>query len=193
MALAFFWAIAVVILAGFAFKLLKEFAHPPGRSASSTVPLPPPNMKEHEVKLYFADENATSLVAEKRDVNLGGGTAPDGVAIVLELIKGPESGNHFATIPAGTRLLSAYELGDILVVDFTRELQANHPGGSAGELVTIYSIVNTVAENLRGIKKVQILIEGEETETLAGHLDIRRPLSPDTKWMTARFSEKSED
>ncbi|MBI5117721.1 GerMN domain-containing protein [Candidatus Poribacteria bacterium] len=192
-ALAVLWAVAVMVLAGFAFKLLKEFSHPPGRRASVQAPVPPPDMKERAVKLYFMDEDAAGLVAEKRSVDLGAGGAVDGAAIISELIKGPESGDHFASIPPGVRLLSAYELGDTLILDFTRELQTNHPGGSAGELATVYSIVNTVTENLRGINKVQILIEGEETETLAGHIDIRRPLSPDTKWMTARFHEKPED
>jgi germination protein M len=191
--LAVLWAVAVVVLAGFALKLLKEFTHPPKKNASAPAPVPLPDMKERAVKLYFMDENAAGLVAEKRSLDIGGEAAVDGAAIISELIKGPESGDHFASIPAGARLLSAYKLGDTLVLDFTRELQTNHPGGSAGELATVYSIVNTMAENLRGINKVQILIEGEETETLAGHIDIRRPLSPDTKWMTARFREKPED
>jgi spore germination protein GerM len=87
-------------------------------------------------------------------------------------------------------LLGAYQLGDTLVLDFSRELQTNHSGGSAGELLTVYSIVNTLAENIHGISRVQILVEGNEVETLAGHLDLREPLSPNTTWMTDMSSEQ---
>lgn len=41
-----------------------------------------------------------------------------------------------------------------------------------------YSIVNTLAFNFPEIKQVQILVEGEETPTLAGRLDLRRLLKP---------------
>ena len=76
-----------------------------------------------------------------------------------------------------------FYLNNVLVLNFSQELQANHSGGSAGELATVYSIVNTMSENLRGVKKVQILLENAEIETLTGHLDLTRPIPPDTKWM----------
>ena len=44
--------------------------------------------------------------------------------------------------------------------------------------MTVYSIVNTLAE-LPEIEMVRFLIEGEEIETLAGHLDLSEPVYPD--------------
>jgi hypothetical protein len=52
-------------------------------------------------------------------------------------------------------------------------------------MLTVYSIVNTAVANLDGIERVQILVEGKEVETLAGHLDLSKPLLPDMKWMSA--------
>jgi hypothetical protein len=51
-----------------------------------------------------------------------------------------------------------------------------HPGGSAAELLTVYAIVNAVTANLPAIMRVQILLDGKEVDTLAGHMDLRRPL-----------------
>ena len=113
------------------------------------------------------------------------GAAADAKAIMEELIKGPLSAELYPTIPADTRLLNAYALGDMLVLDFTHELQTNHAGGSTGELLTVYSIVNTITQNIEGIRRIQMLVEGEEIESLAGHLDLTKPLSPNTKRPTA--------
>ena len=51
-----------------------------------------------------------------------------------------------------------------------------HPGGTLQELMTVYTIVNAVLTNLPDLQDVQILIGGQEVDTLAGHVDLRRPL-----------------
>jgi hypothetical protein len=59
------------------------------------------------------------------------------------------------------------------------------------ELASIYSVVNSLTQNVSGINRVQILIEGAEAETLAGHIDLSRPLVEDlsmTGGGTARSS-----
>ena len=63
-------------------------------------------------------------------------------------------------------------------VDFSRDLQTKHPGGSGGELLTIYSIVDTLTTNFDQIHQVKILVEGSEVLTLAGHIDTRHPFRP---------------
>jgi hypothetical protein len=42
--------------------------------------------------------------------------------------------------------------------------------------LTVYALVNAVTANLPTIQRVQILIDGRQAETLAGHIDLRRPL-----------------
>jgi hypothetical protein len=44
------------------------------------------------------------------------------------------------------------------------------------ELLTVYTIVNAITTNLPDVQSVQILIDGHEVDTLAGHVDLRRPL-----------------
>ena len=48
--------------------------------------------------------------------------------------------------------------------------------GSIGEEMTIYSIVNTLTE-LPFVKKVKILVDGEELDTISGHVEIGGALS----------------
>jgi len=182
--LASVWALLVITLLGFAIKLLQDFVSTPEQAAAPPAVIqPPPKPEKREVILYFSDADASSLLQEKRSISLGAGIQSDAAGIANELIRGPQLENLSPTIPPDTRLINAYFIGDTLVLDFSQELQKNHTGGSAGELTTIYSIVNSMTENLRGVKKVQILVEGLEIETLAGHLDLSRPLHPDVKWM----------
>ena len=61
-------------------------------------------------------------------------------------------------------------------VDLSAELQSNHPGGTTNEILTVYSLVQALTSNLPAVSGVQILIDGKEVDTLAGHLDLRRPI-----------------
>ena len=45
--------------------------------------------------------------------------------------------------------------------------------------MTVYSVVNSLAANFPAVKRVQILIEDRPAATLAGHVDLTRPLRPD--------------
>ena len=67
-----------------------------------------------------------------------------------------------------------YIQNGICFVDFSKEFITNHSGGSSGELMTLYSITNTLTE-YPTIKGVQILIEGKSGSTL-GNILLDRPL-----------------
>jgi len=50
-------------------------------------------------------------------------------------------------------------------------------------LLTVYAIVNAVTANLSSVERVQILIDGKQVDTLAGHVDLRRPLAKNLTWV----------
>jgi hypothetical protein len=63
--------------------------------------------------------------------------------------------------------------------DFSSELRDGISGGTADELYAVYAIVNSLALNIPEITRVRILVDGEPCQTLRGHLDLRRPLTPE--------------
>jgi germination protein M len=132
-----------------------------------------------EVNLYFSDSQAMYLVSEKRKIPQTTSLAKQ---VVVELIKGPDSSDLYSTIPEGTRVNEVYIADDIVYVDLSEEVFKNHPGGSSGELMTVYSIVNSLTE-ISPIKGVQILVEGDERNSLVGHVDISMPLLRDEDWI----------
>jgi len=132
-----------------------------------------------EVNLYFSDSQAMYLVPEKRKIPQTPSLARQAV---IELIKGPENSELYPTIPQGTQVNEVYIVDDIVYVDLSEEIFKNHPGGSSGELMTVYSIVSTLTE-IPPIVGVQILVEGNEMNSLVGHVDISMPLLRDKDWI----------
>ena len=134
-----------------------------------------------EADIFFGDMETDSLIVEKR--TLPWSTDPEQRArrLLSELLRGP-SGAAVRTTPDSTMLRSvSITSGGIAQADFSGQLSLDHPGGSSSEVLTVYSIVNTLVFNIDGIKKVQILIEGQTIDTLAGHMDCRQPFAPNIK------------
>ena len=126
--------------------------------------------------LFFADRGATGMVEERREIVVGEDRASRAKRILEELARGPREGGGVRTIPAATRVNSVFfdDAGGAYV-DFSAEFLVNHPGGSTGELFTIRSVVLTLSANFPDIETVQFLVEGDEIETIAGHLDASAP------------------
>ena len=92
----------------------------------------------------------------------------------------PENGEPVLnpTIPKETTLKALYITGNgTAYVDFSGEIRTHHPGGVKNEMLTLYSIVNTLILNISDIRNVKILIDGHESDTLNGHIDIRFPIN----------------
>ncbi len=134
-------------------------------------------VNESSVFLYFCDRKRPFLVAEERVLSHSENPVLFAKTIIEALIKGSHNG-MMRSIPTGAVLKALYITNDkTAYADFSREIRDGHPGGSQMEYLSIYSIINSLALNIPEIEKVKILIEGQEIETLAGHIDVRASLS----------------
>ena len=129
-----------------------------------------------EVDLFFADSSGRRLALERREIT---GTGRDGLlqAVIEELVKGPSGENRMRTMPETAQIREVFSRDDLVWVDLGASIVGEHPGGAWTEVLTVYSIVNTVTENFSEVKLVQLIVEGRERETLAGHVDISVPLA----------------
>ena len=131
------------------------------------------------IHLYFADRNNLFLRAEKRRLACSLDPAEAGENILKMLIQGSDQG-LMRTIPEGTKIAALYVTDDATAyVDLSGEVKDNQPGGAVTELLTIYSIVNSLILNIPEIKRVKILICGRESITLAGHISLRTHFKAD--------------
>ncbi len=133
------------------------------------------------VQLYFANKNADGLVAEGRMVAINSKESLEYV-LVSELIKGPEADYAYKTIPQETKILGVETREGTCFVNLSQEFKTKHWGGSAGETMTIYSIVNTLTE-LDTVQKVQFLIEGQKEEVFI-HYIFNEPFVRDESLIT---------
>jgi spore germination protein GerM len=135
-------------------------------------------VERKEVLLYFSDSEGEYLIGEKREILKKNEVKEEAKETITELIKGPK-GKLIPTLPPRTKLLTL-QINDTGVarVNFNPALSKDHPGGSSAEMMTVYSIVNSLALNFPQIKRVQILIDGKSIETITGHLSLRQPVSP---------------
>lgn len=124
--------------------------------------------------LYFALPQAAGLAPEIREMTVIDGAVAR--AAMEGLIQGPRTPGLVGVMPEGTRLLDIvieHEQG-LCTVDFSKAFIENHPGGSAGELMTLNAIVQTLKQ-FPTIQKVQILVEGQKGATL-GNILLDKPL-----------------
>ena len=128
-----------------------------------------------EVSLFFQEADSEYLGAERRKIFLTTSLADQAKQIVVELINGPQEPGLLPTLPPQTSLRGLYlDRRGSAYVDLSSEAADLHPGGTGEEIATIYSLVDSLTYNLPEIKRVRILINGEERETLKNHLDLRR-------------------
>ena len=128
------------------------------------------------VHLYFSDRNYRFLTAEERALKSQQGPEFLAKSIVEALIRGPQQG-LVRTLPEETAVRAVYLIPEgICYVDLTPDVVENHPGGIKSELMSIYSIVNSLVLNVTEIEAVKILINGDESMTLAVHIDLQIPI-----------------
>ncbi len=164
-------SIVIVLIVLFSGK----FSKPPPPPAPQQSPLPSSTIAK-KIQIYLSTREGRYLTGLSRWI--GPGTLDSRIEAALgRLLKDGRPD----TIPEGTRLVKLEIRQNTVYADFTGELKTNHPGGSTAEINTVYAIVNTVLLNFPEIKDVQILIEGEKAATLAGHIDISRPIVAQTR------------
>ena len=137
------------------------------------------------VKLFFQAADRPGLVIEERPVAFSTDLSRQLRGVMEELVRGSKIGLG-PTLSPETRVLDVFVTPrGVAYVDLSKEVVAGHPGGSEAERMTVYSVVDSLTASFPGVKRVQILVEDKPAETLAGHIDLTRPLLPDMTVLAA--------
>lgn len=176
-------AVVVLIVAAVVAGIMLNIERlvPARRTTVVTAP-PPPSVQptpQITTTLFYGSVDGQALVPLRREVPLADTPVAQGTEILKAQLAAAPSPLVSVT-PPGTRLRAFYltSRGDA-VVDLSREITSAHPGGSLMEMLTVYALVNAVTANLPKVRRVQLLVEGRETDTIAGHIDVRGPLPAD--------------
>ena len=149
-------------------------APPPLPAAANPSEVPP---EPQEVNLFLLDSTALMLVPVKTERRLHR-ELPERLRQVVTALIQETPPNFRNTIPRGTELNEVYiDSQQTAYLDFSSHLTEGHIGGTTAEFLTVTSILRTVFDTFPDeIKQIQILIDGKEIETIAGHLNLSQPL-----------------
>ena len=174
------WALFVALPHWYERKAAKSATAASGSSTAAPAPGAP--ARKIIATLFYVSADGMSLVAAQRDVPFAP-TVVDQARAIIEAQLAPAP-PLVSAIPSETRLRSLFvtDRGDAFV-DLSAEVSTRHPGGSLEEVFTVYTIVDALTVNLPAIARVQILVDGKEVDTLAGHVDLRHPLAKSLEWV----------
>jgi Sporulation and spore germination len=134
---------------------------------------PPPSGPTETVTLYVADDAVGRLTARSAQIPLPEGRqqrAEELLRALLRIYQQPGAAHPMA--PAAD-IRSIYLVAPgAAVIDLNAAFADQHRSGILSEQLTVDSLVETLAANVPGILRVNILVEGKMRDTLAGHADL---------------------
>jgi spore germination protein GerM len=155
----------------------------PGTAVAGASPATPSvAVRKITATLFYVSDDGMSLTQVQREVPFGA-SVPEQARAIVEAQLAPAA-PLVSAIPPDVKVRDVFitERGDAFV-DLSGDITTKHPGGSLDEIFTVYTIVNALTVNLPAITRVQILVDGKEVDTLAGHVDLRHPLAKSMDWV----------
>jgi len=141
------------------------------RRAVLEPPISTPTDKPVEAKMFWA-AGPGKVAPVQIELPLSADPVERSRQLLRALIANPPTPDQ-RTLPASTTLLGFYILPDgTAVADFSDSLASELPSGILSESMAVNSIVKTLAANVPQLQRLKILIHGQETDTLAGHVDL---------------------
>jgi len=178
---------ALLLTAGLwlVFSTLPSLLGRPEDAAPATPPAAAPEARRIQATLFYVSDDGSELVPVSRDVAYGETPIEQARHILEAQVRTPAG--FASAIPAGTTVRGLF-LGarGEAYVDLSADVVTGHTGGSLDEALAVFAVVNAVTSNLPDVTAVQILVDGKEVDSLAGHLDLRQPISRANAWISIR-------
>ena len=166
--------LTVVVSMGTYLRHMRRQAAEVESPAASALPVPPPATGPTEtVTLYVADDTAGVLRAQSTQIPLPGGRQQRAEELLRALLRIYQQPGAAHPLAPASDIRSIYLVDPgAAVIDLNASFADQHRSGILSEQLTVNSLVETLAANVPGIQRVNILVEGKTRETLAGHADL---------------------
>lgn len=131
------------------------------------------------ITLYFPSFAGGNLLPETRSLKLSSDNIKAVRQILLALIEGSHQGHGTALAPSTTIRAVFLSKEGTAIIDLSQEALANFQPGIESESLAIYSIVDSLCANITQVREVKFLVQGEEVQTLDGHIDLTGNFAPE--------------
>jgi hypothetical protein len=166
--------LVLVVSMGIYVRHIRQRAEEFQYATADALPVAPPASGPTEtVTLYVADDAAGMLRARSAQIPLPGGRqqrAEELLRALLRIYQQPGAPHPLAPA-ADIRSIYLVDPG-AAVIDLNAAFADQHRSGILSEQLTVNSLVETLAANVPGISRINILVEGKTRDTLAGHADL---------------------
>jgi spore germination protein GerM len=173
--------VAAILVGGFFYLVhLKQSAFAPvspraeatARTRLTEASLEPASAPTQLVTLYFPSAAEGLLIPETRPLALAAKDTDRIRQIVLALIEGSREGRG-AVLPPSTTIRAVFLTSDgTAFLDLSQDALTDFPPGIESESLAVYSIVDSLTANVPDVKRVKFLVQGQEVQTLDGHVDL---------------------
>jgi len=170
--------VVVMVLVALAMSLYVLHMRGSARRAETTAaavqPVAPPvSGSTEQVTLYVAYDADGSLHALPTQIPLPAGRQERAQEVLRALLNIYLGNSSPHPLGAGSEVRDVYLVDPgLAVIDLNGAFAQGHRSGVLVEELTVFSLLETLSANIPGIARIKILVEGKETESLAGHVDL---------------------
>jgi hypothetical protein len=134
---------------------------------------PPAAGPTEQVTLYVAHDDSGSLQAQSANIPLPSGRQERAQELLRSLLDVYLDKSSSHPLGAGSEIRDVYLVDPgLAVIDVNGAFANLHRSGILVEELTIASLIETLSANIPGITRVKILVDGNQRDTLAGHVDL---------------------
>ena len=174
----FFIALSILLAAVLGMSLYAW--HMRGRAAATPVPsldsgpvVAPVAGNTERVTLFVAYDDIEVLRSQSAQIPMPSVRQQRAEEVLRALIALYLDKSSQHPLPPGSDIRSVYLVDPgLAVIDVNAAFADGHRSGVLAEELTVTSLIQTLSENIPGILKVKILVEGKQRDTLAGHADL---------------------
>ena len=146
-----------------------------GSAAPPTI-TPPGAGTPKQVTLWVAYDDVGIVRAQNTSIPLSAERQRRAEEIIRALLATYTGNGSPHRLPPGSDVRNVYFVDPgLVVVDLHSELANGQTSGILSEDLTVASLVQTLSANFQEISRVQLLVNGKEADTLAGHADLSSP------------------
>jgi Sporulation and spore germination len=130
------------------------------------------------VTLYFPSTDRGALIEETRQMTLAASNQDRIRQVLLALMEGSQQGQS-RPLPPSTDVRGVFLTPDgTAYLDLASSALNVFQPGIESETLAVYSIVDSICADVPVVKRVKFLIQGQEVDTLEGHVDLTSAFVP---------------
>lgn len=160
-------------MSAYVWQLRKRETQLPLHTETADPITPPSSGPTETVTAWIAHDDSGDLRTQSLSIPVSEGRQQRANLLLRGLVNLYQAKDSPHRLQPGAEVHTVYLVNsDTVVIDVNAVFADGQISGILAEELTVASMVQTLAVNVPGLARVQILVDGKSRETLAGHFDL---------------------